>query len=176
MVAPAPIYLIDASIYIFRAYFSLPERWHSPEGYPLNAVYGYTSFLLDLVQELRELSQGRAIDCAAAFDESLGSCYRNQLYPDYKSSRELPDEALAYQLDACRRITEILEIPCYGTGTMRCFVNYTVETGDGYVRGNEVVGASWNYETAIDMAVANVAVGVLNDEKILNYLEKQVKK
>ena len=115
MVAPAPIYLIDASIYIFRAYFSLPERWHSPEGYPLNAVYGYTSFLLDLVQELRELSQGRAIDCAAAFDESLGSCYRNQLYPDYKSSRELPDEALAYQLDACRRITEILEIPCYGS-------------------------------------------------------------
>jgi len=66
----------------------------------------------------------------------------------------------------------VLGIP----GTMRCFVNYTVETGDGYVRGNEVVGASWNYETAINMAVANVAVGFLNDEKILNYLEKQVKR
>ena len=36
-------YLVDASIYIFRAYFSLPERWHSPEGYPLNAVYGYNA-------------------------------------------------------------------------------------------------------------------------------------
>jgi hypothetical protein len=57
-------------------------------------------------------------------------------------------------------------------GTMRCFVNYTVKTGDGYVRGNEVVGASWDFQTAIDMAVANVAVGVLNDEKILNFLEK----
>jgi len=105
-----PIYLVDAPIYIFRAYFSLPENWHSPEGYPLNAVYGYTSFLLDLVQEL---TKGGAIDCAAAFDESLGSCYRNQLYADYKSSRELPDEALAFQLDTCRRLTEILEIPCF---------------------------------------------------------------
>ena len=105
-----PIYLVDASIYIFRAYFSLPENWHSPQGYPLNAVYGYTGFLLDLAQEL-------AVDgvahCAAAFDESLGSCYRTQLLASYKSSRELPDEALAFQMQACRRVTEILGIPCF---------------------------------------------------------------
>jgi 5'-3' exonuclease len=105
-----PVYLVDASIYIFRAYFSLPERWHSPEGYPLNAVYGYASFLLDLLQELAFTAP---VDCAAAFDESLGSCFRNQLYADYKRSRELPDEALAYQLNTCRQITEILEIPCF---------------------------------------------------------------
>jgi 5'-3' exonuclease len=105
-----PIYLVDASIYIFRAYFSLPENWHSPQGYPLNAVYGYTGFLLDLAQEL---ALDGVVDCAAAFDASLGSCYRNQLLASYKSSRELPDEALAYQLQTCRRITEILQIPCY---------------------------------------------------------------
>jgi hypothetical protein len=57
-------------------------------------------------------------------------------------------------------------------GSFRCIVNTTIETGDGYVRGIEVVGASWNYQVAIDTAVSNVAVGVLNDEKILNYLEK----
>jgi 5'-3' exonuclease len=109
-VSARPIYLVDASIYIFRAYFSLPERWHSPEGYPLQAVYGYATFLLDLMQELAFKAP---VDCAAAFDESLGSCFRNQLYADYKSSRELPDEALAYQLEACRRVTEILGIPCF---------------------------------------------------------------
>ena len=48
----APAYLIDASIYIFRAYFSLPERWFSPGGYPLNGVYGYTGFLLELLSQL----------------------------------------------------------------------------------------------------------------------------
>ena len=105
-----PLYLLDASIYIFRAYFSLPERWHSPEGYPLNAVYGYTSFLLDL---FKDLGEGEAHHLAAAFDESLGSCFRNGIYPDYKISREPPDEALAFQLNACRQVTEILGISCF---------------------------------------------------------------
>ncbi len=108
----SPAYLVDASIYIFRAYFSLPERWHSPEGYPLNAVYGYTNFLVEL---LGQLPQPVAI--AAAFDESLGTCFRNDIYPEYKASRELPDEALAFQLETCRRITELMGIPCYGGDT-----------------------------------------------------------
>jgi 5'-3' exonuclease len=105
-----PLYLIDSSIYIFRAYFSLPERWHSPEGHPLNAVYGYASFLLDLFKALGEHDRHAL---AATFDESLGSCYRNQIFPAYKSGRELPDEALAYQLKACRKVTELLGIPCF---------------------------------------------------------------
>lgn len=108
--ATAPLYLVDASIYIFRAYFSLPERWHSPEGYPLNAVYGYTSFLLDL---LRKLGESNSHALAVGFDESLGSCFRNAIYPAYKSSRELPDEALAFQLNACRKITELLGLACF---------------------------------------------------------------
>jgi 5'-3' exonuclease len=106
-----PLYLVDASIYIFRAYFSLPERWHSPEGYPLNAVYGYTSFLLDL---FKDLGEGEEHHLVAAFDESLGSCFRNDIYADYKVSRELPDEALAFQLSACRQVTELLGIDCFG--------------------------------------------------------------
>lgn len=106
---PRRAWLIDASIYIFRAYFSLPERWHSREGYPLNAVYGYASFLLDFLQRTRGSSH-----CAAAFDESLGTCFRNDILPAYKASRELPDEALAFQLAACRELTESLGIACYG--------------------------------------------------------------
>jgi hypothetical protein len=58
------------------------------------------------------------------------------------------------------------------SGNFRCIINYTVETGDAYVRGLEAIGASWNYQTAIDAAIANVAVGVLNNERILTYLEK----
>jgi 5'-3' exonuclease len=107
---PVRYYLVDASIYIFRAYFSLPERWHSPEGYPLNAVYGYTSFLLDLLAALGETGTH---ELAVSFDESLGSCFRNDIYPGYKSSRELPDAALAYQLHACKQVTELLGIACY---------------------------------------------------------------
>lgn len=106
---PAPrAWLIDASIYIFRAWFSLPDRWHTKDGMPLNALYGYVGFLLDFL-ETTKLPR----HCAAAFDESLGSCFRNEIFPLYKSSRELPDEALAFQLEACRQATECLQINCY---------------------------------------------------------------
>lgn len=108
--AQQPVYLLDASIYIFRAYFSLPENWHSAEGYPLNAVYGYAAFLLDF---LRKIKPREPQLLAAAFDESLGSCYRNEIFPAYKSSREHADEPLKFQLEACRKLTEILRIPCF---------------------------------------------------------------
>lgn len=101
-------WLVDASIYIFRAWFSLPDRWHTPAGMPLNAVVGYAGFLLGMVERC---APGATL--AAAFDESLGSCFRNQLYPGYKRSRTLPDEALAFQLQACRELTGCLGIPCY---------------------------------------------------------------
>lgn len=102
-------WLVDASIYIFRAWFSMPDRWYSPEGLPLNALVGYTGFLLNLMERV-----GSDAPVAVAFDESLGSCFRNRIYPDYKSSRALPDEELAFQLDSCRRVTELMGLPCYG--------------------------------------------------------------
>jgi 5'-3' exonuclease len=102
-------WLLDASIYIFRSWFAMPDRWHTPEGLPLNAVVGYSAFLLDLVAPL-----GIRAPLAAAFDESLGSCFRNRIYPDYKCRRTLPDEALAFQLRTCRELTGLLGLPCYG--------------------------------------------------------------
>jgi 5'-3' exonuclease len=102
-------WLIDASIYIFRAWFSMPDRWQTPDGQPVHAVYGYARFLLDFLEQTR-----RPRYCAAAFDESLGTNYRNAIYPDYKCSRELPDEDLAFQLAACRELTELLGMPAYG--------------------------------------------------------------
>ncbi len=103
------VWLVDASVYIFRAWFSMPDRWYTDEGMPLNAVVGYAGFLHDL---LGRAAPGTLV--AAAFDESLGSCYRNELYAGYKASRELPDEALAFQLQACRDITGHAGIPCFG--------------------------------------------------------------
>lgn len=115
-----PLYLIDASIYIFRSYFSLPENWHSKHGehsehskerYPTQAVYGYLNFLLKL------LEQKSPHYLAAAFDESLGSCFRNEIYPGYKANRVLPDEVLAFQLNACVEVTELMGIPGLASNT-----------------------------------------------------------
>ncbi len=105
----APICLLDASIYIFRYYFSLPDNWFSEEGYPTAAVHGYSSFLLSF------LLQYNPSQMAACFDESLGSCFRNEIYPDYKSSRVLPDEDLAFQLNACREVTQLLGVSSFAS-------------------------------------------------------------
>ena len=104
----SPIYLVDASVYIFRYYFALPPNWESRSGYSTEAVYGFANFLLDLLAR-----NPHGIACA--FDESLGSCFRNEIYPDYKCSRVLPDEALAFQLAACREMAEALGIACFAS-------------------------------------------------------------
>ena len=105
------IVLLDASIYIFRAYFALPDNWHAENGYSVNAVYGYTRFLIDL------LANERPEYIFAAFDESLGSCFRNDIYADYKSSRVLPEPELAFQLNLCQEITQALGVTCKASNT-----------------------------------------------------------
>lgn len=101
------IYLIDASPYIFRAYFSIPSSLRTPDGGPANAVYGYTAFLLDL------LKKEKPTHIAVAFDGSLTTSFRNELYPQYKAQREKPDDELYAQLKACREVTEALGMKWY---------------------------------------------------------------
>lgn len=99
-----PLYLIDSSIYIFRAYFSMADVFFSKAGKSVNAVYGFTHFLLDL------LIKTEPVYLSAAFDKSLTGCFRNELYPPYKANRELPDENLSYQLKKCQEFTALLGI------------------------------------------------------------------
>ncbi|BFM12047.1 5'-3' exonuclease H3TH domain-containing protein [Simiduia litorea] len=94
-------WLVDASIYIFRAYFSFPPNWQSKSGYDTEAVYGFANFLLDL--RIRQPSH-----VGVCFDESLETGFRHRIYPDYKSSRALPDEALGFQLLMCQEVAAAL--------------------------------------------------------------------
>ena len=100
-------YGLDASVYIFQAYFARQTRHISPAGHALNAVEGYLETLLKFLHSERPES------LLIAFDESLGRGFREQLYPAYKSRRALPDEALAFQLRACRELSEALGLCCY---------------------------------------------------------------
>ncbi|VUD56753.1 DNA polymerase I [Thalassocella blandensis] len=103
------LYIIDASIYIFKYYFTMPDRWRATNGRPTETVYGYA---LWLYRFLRDQQPARVVAC---FDESLTSCFRNEIYSGYKQSRELPDDDLAFQLLACKRITELMGVSCYAS-------------------------------------------------------------
>ena len=98
------IYLIDASVYIFRAYFGWPDTFRDVDGFPSNAVYGYAGFLHEFLERVKPRH------VAAAFDASLTTSFRNEIYPDYKANRELPPEDLERQIDTCRELTRALGI------------------------------------------------------------------
>ena len=93
-----PLYLVDASLYVFRAWHSMPDEFRDADGWPTNAVHGFARFLLDLVE--RE----RPKHIAVAFDEALDSCFRNALYPAYKANRPPAPEELKRQFAHCRAL------------------------------------------------------------------------
>ena len=92
------LYLVDASLYVFRAWHSMPDEFHDADGWPTNAVHGFARFLLDLLE--RERPQHIAI----AFDEALDSCFRNALYPLYKANRDPAPEELKRQFALCKTL------------------------------------------------------------------------
>ena len=102
-VSSAPtLYLVDASLYVFRAWHSMPDEFTDADGWPSNAVQGFARFLMEL------LDRARPQHVAVAFDEALDSCFRNALYPAYKANREPAPEALRRQFAHCKALVASL--------------------------------------------------------------------
>ncbi len=102
-----PVYLVDASVYIFRAWFSMPDEFVNASGEPTNAVYGFSGFLCSL------LEQTSAEFVAIAFDESLSTSYRNEIYPEYKANREPAPPELKRQFAWARAVAEAMGLQCF---------------------------------------------------------------
>jgi len=102
-----PVYLVDASIYIFRAWFSMSDEFVNERGEPTNAVYGFSGFLCSL------LEQTGAEHIAIAFDESLSKSHRNEIYPEYKANREPAPKELKRQFNWARAVAEAMGLQCF---------------------------------------------------------------
>ena len=99
-----PLYLVDGSGYIFRAFYGLPPMTN-PEGVPVNAVFGFSKMLAKL------LSDAGTRRFAVIFDTSRVS-FRNDIFPDYKANRSDPPEELVPQFALIREATRAFNIPC----------------------------------------------------------------
>ncbi|WP_429002645.1 5'-3' exonuclease [Xanthomonas fragariae] len=99
---PTPLYLVDASLYVFRAWHSIPDEFHDAQGWPTNAVHGFARFLLDL------LERERPEHITIAFDEALDSCFRHAIYPAYKGNRTPAPDALRRQFAHCKALCAAL--------------------------------------------------------------------
>ena len=96
-------WLIDSSIYVFKAWYTHTEC-EDIEGNSINAVIGFMDFVYQL------LSDEKPQLIAFAFDESLATSHRKQIYPQYKSNRSPAPENLRYQFSLCRTFIKALGI------------------------------------------------------------------
>ena len=103
------IYLIDASVFIFRAYYTIPPDMQAPDGTPINALYGFCRFLGDI------LERQKPEYIAVAFDESLSTSFRNEIYPDYKGNRDPAPEDLKVQFALCRQAAALLGLSVFSS-------------------------------------------------------------
>jgi len=94
------VHLVDGSVYIFRAYYSLPPM-SAPDGTPTNAAYGFANSLI------KYLADTEASHAAIMFDFSAES-FRNEIEPLYKANRGETPEDLAPQFEICVRIARAL--------------------------------------------------------------------
>jgi DNA polymerase-1 len=97
-------YLIDASVYVFRAYYSMPDDMVDDAGNPINALYGFCRFIGDFMEQVTPEY------VAIAFDESLTSSFRTEIYPEYKANRDPAPPELKRQFEQCRRYVRALGV------------------------------------------------------------------
>jgi len=104
---PRRLYLIDGSGYIFRAFHGLPMMTRS-DGTPVNAVYGFSSMMMKLLDDLRDQSVEELI--AVIFDAKRKT-FRNEIYKEYKAHRPPAPEELIPQFDIIRDATRAFNVP-----------------------------------------------------------------
>jgi DNA polymerase-1 len=102
------LYLVDGSAYIFRAYHRLPPLTN-PSGTPVGAVYGYTTMLWKLADDLNKADGPTHL--AVILDKGSTS-FRNAIYDQYKANRPPPPEDLIPQFPLIRDATRAFSLPC----------------------------------------------------------------
>ncbi|PYD49294.1 DNA polymerase I [Novacetimonas pomaceti] len=101
--AQVRLILVDGSGFIFRAFHALPPMT-SPDGTPVNAVFGFTNMLARLLRE------HAGTHLAVIFDAGRHT-FRNELYDQYKAHRPEPPEDLRPQFALVRDATAAFSVP-----------------------------------------------------------------
>ncbi|HEY5855403.1 MAG TPA: DNA polymerase I [Aldersonia sp.] len=97
--------LLDGHSLAFRAFFALPaENFKTVSGQTTNAVYGFTSMLINLLRD------EQPTHVAAAFDVSRQT-FRAERYAEYKANRTSPPDEFRGQVEITQDVLAALGIP-----------------------------------------------------------------
>ena len=99
-----PLYLVDGSGFIFRAYHALPQLTRKRDKLPTGAVTGFCNMLNRLLTDI-----GADGHLAVIFDAGRNT-FRNEIYGDYKAHRPPPPDDLIPQFDLIRQATQAFNV------------------------------------------------------------------
>ncbi|WKZ35673.1 MAG: DNA polymerase I [Anaerolineales bacterium] len=105
---PPTLYLIDGHALAYRMYFALTagggsQRWQTSKGEPTAGVYGFARELV------RVMEQEKPEYLAVAFD--VGKTFRDDIFPEYKATREKMPDDLRVQIERIREMVDAFNIP-----------------------------------------------------------------
>ena len=102
---PKTLYLIDGHALIFKMYYALlGHSMTNAEGKDTSILYGFTKYLLDLIEQKNPTYLAVALD-------PPGGTFRNTLYPQYKANRDATPQQVIDALEPIRDICHALNIP-----------------------------------------------------------------
>ncbi|CAN5717887.1 DNA polymerase I [soil metagenome] len=99
----APLVLIDGNSLTYRAFFALPSDMATASGQVTNAVFGFTSMLINVLKDHRP---GGVL---VAFDRPEPT-FRHDADPEYKAQREAAPDILRQQMGLVREVLDALGI------------------------------------------------------------------
>jgi DNA polymerase-1 len=100
----ATVMLIDGNSLTYRAFFALPTDMATASGQVTNAVFGFTSMLINLMKDHEPERIG------VAFDRPEPT-FRHKMTPSYKAQRESAPDILRQQMGLVRQVLDALAIP-----------------------------------------------------------------
>src|ERR671936_259116 len=96
--------LLDGNSIAYRAFFALPTDMATASGQVTNAVYGFTSMLINLLKDHKP-------DLIAVSFDRPEPTFRHELVPDYKAGRAEAPDILRQQMGLVRQVVNTLRIP-----------------------------------------------------------------
>jgi len=99
------IILIDGNNIAYRAFYALPQTIATTDGTITNAVYGFTTMVLKLIDEYKP------DNIIAAFDSKTPT-FRHELFKEYKAQRMKMPEELILQFPLIKEVLETINIKC----------------------------------------------------------------
>jgi DNA polymerase-1 len=101
------IVLLDSHAILHRAYHALPD-FKSSKGEPTGAIYGFCTFLLKMIKDLKP-------DYVIACYDLKEKTHRHEVYENYKAGRAKIDDELIVQLESSKKFCEAFNIPIYSS-------------------------------------------------------------